>query len=136
MDLDKKDPGSSAKKSGGFLQSILDALFNSHSPEAEKRRKLKAIAKDLSRTKYHSFYKVQTGEMMPTFPKLFYDVYKLIFSAQNFLRGIPNKNAVKSKIINYFLSENQLNLLDHLNEQKIQEMSRKLPLSKIKAQIE
>ena len=136
MDLDKKDPGSSSKKSGGFLQNILDVLFNSHSPEAEKRRKLKAIAKDLSRTKYHSFYKVQTGEMMPTFPKLFYDVYKLIFSAQNFLRGIPNKNAVKAKIINYFLSENQLNLLEHLNEQKIQEMSRKLPLSKIRAQIE
>jgi len=136
MDYDKKSTDESPKKNGGFLQSLIDALFNSHSPEAEKRRRLKGIAKDLSKTKFHSFYKVQSGEMMPTYAKLFYDVYKLIFSAQNFLRGMPNKNAVKAKIINYFMSENQLTLLDHLNEQKIQEMSRKIPLANIKAQIE
>jgi len=135
MDINKKE-APAEKKSGGFLSNLIEALFNSHSPEAEKKRRLKAIAKDLSKTKYHGFYKTQTGEMLPQYAKLFYDIYKLIFSAQNFLRGIPNKNSIKAKIINFSLSENQLNLLEHLNEQKIMEMSRKLPISKIKAQID
>ncbi len=135
MDYNKKD-NVPAKKNSGFFQNLLDTLFNSHSPEAEKRRRLKGIAKDFSKTKYHGFYKAQTGEMLPQFAKLFYDIYKLVFSAQNFLRGMPNKNAIKAKIINYSLSERQLAVLDHLTEPKILEMAQKLPVSSIKTQIE
>ncbi|MCQ2596686.1 MAG: DUF5312 family protein [Treponema sp.] len=136
MDINTKDSPKSGSKKGGFLQNLLDALFNSHSPEAEKRRRLKGIAKDFSKTKFHGFYKPQTGEMLPQFAKLFYDIYKLVFSAQNYLRGLPNNNTIKTKIINYSLSERQIALLDHLNEPKILEMSHKLPIEKIKAQIE
>lgn len=137
MDYEKKSNNKEATpKNGGFLQSIIDAIFSSHTPEAEKRKRLKNIAKDFSKTKYHSFYKTSSGEMMPQYAKLFYDIYKLIFPAQTFLRGMQNKNAFKAKIINYFLSENQLNLLEHLNEQKIIEMSHKVPLSNIKNQVE
>lgn len=135
MDINKKESGGSPKKNG-FLQSIIDALFNSHSPEAEKRRRLKGIAKDFSKTKYHSFYKTASGEMMPQFAKLFYDIYKIIFPAQNYLRGMQNKNAIKSKIINFCMSEKQVAVLDHLTDVKINEMAQKIPVANIKKQIE
>ena len=135
MDYKEKNTKSPEKKSGGFIQNLFEALFNSHSPEAEKKRRLKGIAKDLSKTKYHGFYKVQTGEMLPQFAKLFYDIYKLIFSSQNFFRGMQNQNAIKMKIINFSLSDRQLAVLDHLDENKIIEMSKKLPIEKVKTQI-
>lgn len=132
---DKNNKTSDAPKLG-FLQSLFANLFHSNSPEADIKRKLKAIAKDLSKTKYHSFYKPQTGEMTPQFAKLFYDIYKIISPAQNAFRSVQNKNAFKAQIINFSLSENQLNLLEHLNEEKIREMARKVPLRDIKQKIE
>ena len=48
---DKNNKTSDAPKLG-FLQSLFANLFHSNSPEADIKRKLKAIAKDLSKTKY------------------------------------------------------------------------------------
>ncbi|MCQ2572961.1 MAG: DUF5312 family protein [Treponema sp.] len=137
MNYNKEDDNKNAPKKGGsFFQNIIEALFNSHSPEAEKKRRLKAIAKDLAKSKYHSFYRPQSGEMLPSFAKLFYDIYKIIFSAQNFIRGIPNQNSIKLKIINFSLSEKQIEVLEHLDENKIIEMSKKIPIENIRSQIE
>lgn len=134
MDINASDKGSS-KKQGGFLQNILDTLFNSHTPEAENRRRLKGIAKDFSKTKYHSFYKASSGEMLPQFAKLFYDIYKVVFPAQNYLKSITNKNVYKSQAINFSLSDNQIAILDRLDEQKIMEMTKQIPLASIKAKV-
>ncbi|MCF0242121.1 MAG: hypothetical protein HUK25_05745 [Treponema sp.] len=137
MDYQKEDNKKSVNKQQkqGFFQNLFENLFNSHSPEVEKRKKLKCIAKDFSKTKFHSFYKTNTGEMLPQFAKLFYEIYKLIFPAQNYLRSIQNKNIFKSQIINYSLSEKQVQLLEHLNEEKIIEMSKKVPVKSIKEKI-
>ena len=39
-----------------FFQSLFSNIFKTSNPEAEKKRKLKAIAKSFSKTKYHTFY--------------------------------------------------------------------------------
>ena len=111
-----------------FFQSLFSNLFKSSNPEAEKKRKLKAIAKAFSKTKYHSFYKSGSIEVMQPFAKLFYDIYKLVSPAQAIFKANQNPNLYKHQIINYSLSEKQVNLLEHFDQQKIIELSHKLPL--------
>ena len=118
-----------------FLQTLFGTLFGGSGPDAENRKRIKAIAKVFSKTRYHNFYKASSSEILPPFAKLFYDIYKIIAPTQMAFKNIQNKNLIKHQIISYSLSEKQSELLEHLSEEKIQEMSKKIPLEKIRWQI-
>lgn len=135
MGVKNKNTEQSTPKNG-FFQSLIENIFKSSGPEAEKKRKLKAIAKAFQKTKYHGFYKTSTFEVLPPFAKLFYDIYKLIAPAQTMLHVNENMALYKSQIISYSLSEKQIEVHAHFDEQQIQEMSRKIPLPNLTKQIE
>lgn len=130
-----KTPAKAAEKES-FFQSLLSSLFKSSNPEAEKKRKLKNLAKTISKTKYHNFYRAASGEMLAPFGKLIFDIYKAVSSAQTFFRNTQNPAIFKRQIINFVLSENQLALLDELDEQKILELAKTVPISKLQQDIE
>lgn len=132
---EKRDKASTEEKQG-FFQNLFSNLFGSTSPEAELKRKLKTISKNFSKTKYHGYYKTSTIEVMPAFAKLFYDIYKLISPAQLLFHANPNMNQFKHQIMNYSLSDRQLELLTHFDEQKIQEVSKQISFDKLQAQVE
>ena len=119
-----------------FFQSLFSNLFKSSNPEAEKKRKLKAIAKSFSKTKYHNFYRPYSIEVLAPFAKLFYEIYKIISPAQVQFKSNQNPNLYKAQIINYSLSEKQISLLETFDEQKIMELARKVPLQQLTAQVE
>lgn len=130
------EPAKAKQEKQGFLQSIIESLFKSSSPEAEKKRKLKAIAKAFSKTKFHNYYKPATIEALAPMAKLFYDIYKLIAPAQLMFKGNPNPAFFKNHILNYSLTEKQVNLLEHFSEEKILSMTREMQVENIVAQIE
>ncbi len=134
-DEDKKE-AAAANKKPGFLQSLLESFFRSSSPEAEKKRRLKQIAKAYQKSKYHNFYKPSSFEVFPAFAKLFYDIYKITSQSQLMFRASPNIGMFKAQIINYCLSERQLELLNHFDEQKLHEVARQIPIEQIQDQIE
>lgn len=144
MDIDsaqlKKEQEEAAKaaepQKSSFFQSIISSLFKSSNPDAEKKRKLKAIAKEISKSKYHAYYKPGAVEATPAFGKLFYDLYKVTSQAQVFFKNAQNPSIFKRQIINYSLSENQLALLDQLDEAKIQEVSRQIQFQKLEQEVE
>lgn len=140
IEAEKKAEKLDAQKAGGekqsFFQSLFANLFKSSNPEAEKKRRLKAIAKTFSKTKYHNFYKPSSIEVMPPFAKLFYDIYKLISPAQIQFKSNQNSNLYKTQVINYSLSEKQVDLLEHFDQQKIIEMARQVPLQQLTTKIE
>ncbi|MBR5402075.1 MAG: hypothetical protein IK102_09735 [Treponema sp.] len=119
-----------------FFQSLFANLFKSSNPEAEKKRRLKAIAKTFSKTKYHNFYRPSTIEVLPPIAKLFYDIYKLISPAQIQFKSNQNPNLYKAQIINYTLSEKQVSLLENFDQQKIMEQARTVPLQQLSAKLE
>lgn len=119
-----------------FFQALISSIFKSSNPEAEKKRKLKALAKTISKSKFHTFYKPGTVEMLGPFGKLIFDIYKTVSPAQTLIRNAQNPAVFKRQIINYALSENQLALLDQLDEQKILEMSRQIEFSKLHHEID
>lgn len=140
MDSKKSSSESTeAKKSvekESFFQSLLSSLFKSSNPEAEKKRRLKNLAKTISKTKYHSFYRPSTGDMLAPFGKLIFDLYKAVSSAQTYFRNTQNPAIFKRQIINFVLSENQLALLDQLDEQKILELTKTVPFGKLQQDVE
>ena len=131
---EKKAAAQAEKQS--FFQSLFSNLFKSSNPEAEKKRKLKAIAKSFSKTKYHNFYKASTIEILPPFAKLIYDIYKIVSSAQAIFKSNQNPNLYKAQVINYSLSEKQIGLLEHFDQQKILEMARTVPLQQLSSKLE
>lgn len=120
----------------GLLQKLFGSLFKDNNPDAEKKRKLKVIAKAFSKSKYHTFYKASSNEIQSSFAKLMYEIYKTVSQAQIYFKNIQNPGIFKHQIINYSLSEKQLALLEHFDEQKILEAAKKVPISTIEQQIE
>ncbi len=119
-----------------FFQSIIASLFKSSNPDVEKKRRLKLIAKNIAKTKYHSFYRAASGEMLAPFGKLIFDLYKMISPAQMMLRNAQNPALFKRQIINYVMSEQQLAMLEDLDEQKILELAKNVPMAKLQQDIE
>ncbi len=122
--------------SGGFLSNLFASLFKSSNPDADKKRRLKNIAKAFSKSKFHVFYKPNSQEILAPFAKMLFDFYKATSQAQVYFRNIPNPNQHKQRLITYSLSENQAELLEHFDENKITEMAKQIPISKIKTQID
>jgi hypothetical protein len=119
---------------GNFFQNLFSSLFNSSDPEAEKKRKLKNIAKRLSNTHYH-FYKAGNNEVLPAFAKFFYDIYKSISPAQTMLQNVPNEAAFKRIVIEYFLSDRQKKIEEELTEETILSKSKTESIGKLTVHI-
>ena len=139
IEKEKREEAKAAQKQEekqSFFQSLFSNLFKSSNPEAEKKRKLQAIAKSFSKTKYHSFYRASTIEVLPPFAKLFFDIYKFVAPAQAIFKANQNPNLYKAQVINYSLSDKQLGLLEHFDQQKIMELARTVPIQQLSTKLE
>ena len=132
----EKNNSKSSTQKESFFQSLLDSLFNRSSPEAEKKKKLKNIAKNFSKSKFHAFYRPTTGEMTGSFGKLMFDLYKIISPAQTMFANAPNPAIFNRQLINYVMSENQIALLEEFDEENILEKAKKMPFNQLKKEIE
>ena len=116
----------SNNKSGGFFA----ALFNFNDPEAQKRRALRMLAKDISKARY-KFYKISTNQVLPSLAKYFYEIYKIVASSQAMFQNKQTLQALKAAIINYSLSEKQQECLANLTEDALQEQAKTLSIAEI-----
>lgn len=122
-----------AASDGGAI-SLLDRLFSffngDSDPERIKKRKLKQLGKSLNKQKY-KFYKVRTAEAQPGLAKLFFEIYKLLSPAQQILQGAESSQAIKSIVIESYLSKDLLELLEAFSEQSIRELTQKHDTKKV-----
>ncbi len=109
-----------------MISRVMDML-GSGDPEADKKRFLKKVNKNLLQTKV-KFYKFSSDEALPQMAKFFFELYKVVGPAQSTFRNIKNPNAFKNMVINHYLTDEQKDLELRLGEEAILEMSKKLPL--------
>jgi hypothetical protein len=114
---------------GSFLERLLKT-FGINDPNAEKKRLLKAIGKDLSKSRYR-FYKPKTTEALPGLAKFFYETYKVIAPAQVILTNASQSGVLKSFVIESFLSKEQLQMAEQLTESSIQERAATYPIKQL-----
>lgn len=116
-----------------FFQNIISSIFGSNDPEVQKKKQLRNIAKDLSKSKYH-FYKYNVNQVDPSFAKFFYEIYKAISPAQVLLQN-GNTNAFKNVVIRYMMDEKTTELLDNLDENVITRQASTMPVKELRHKV-
>lgn len=106
-----------------IVERILTFFSGSGDPEAEKRKILKQIGRDLSKHKY-KFYKPRGDEVLPLFAKLFYDTYKIVAPSQVFLQNAEKSAQLKQLVIDSFLDKRMLDLQERLSDDSIKERAK------------
>ena len=111
-------------KSGSFglLQRIVSACFGSGDPDRVRHRLLKQIGKDLQRQRF-KFYKPRNREAQPGFARLFYEIYRVVGSAQTLLQGAAESAALRTAVIEAHQTEEQRRHREELGEAVIRERS-------------
>lgn len=118
----------------GFLQQILSLFSGAGDPEAEKRKLLKQIAKELSKHRL-KFYKPKGEEVLPPLAKTFYDLYKAIAPAQVFLQNAEASAQLRLIVIDSFLDTKMLELQDRLSEETIKTRAQTVPTKELSQQL-
>jgi hypothetical protein len=113
-----------------FFQKLFGQIFGKDDPETEKKRQLKSIAKDLSRTHY-KFYRAGPNEVLPSLGKFFYDVYKAVSPAQILFQTIENPAYFKNVVIDTSLSDQQKTIADELSEESITTQASNMPINQL-----
>lgn len=124
------------KESEGFFAKILASFFGSSDADAEKKRQLKALAKKLSKSRFNKFYKHSGNEILPPMGKLFFDIYKAVAPLQAMFNSMQNQNLMKSKVIDFAMTDEIKTMEESLREETIIQMSREIPVDRLKAQVE
>jgi hypothetical protein len=124
--------GTGAPKAGGeapregLLQKII-SLFTGSDPEAEKKKLLRVIAKDLARSRY-KFYKPKGGEALPGLAKFFHEIYKITAPAQVLLANATASGALRAFVIEEYIEKEDRELSEHLTEEAVLELSKKMSI--------
>lgn len=125
-----------AKSSGeSFFSKIFGSLFNGSDPEAVKKKQLKAIAKELSHSRY-KFYKHSSDQVLPVLGKFFYDIYKAIGPCMTMFQNMDNPNQLKNMTIEFSLSEQQKQLEESLSEESIKGLSANMNHAELKKKVD
>lgn len=103
-------------------ESVLEKVFSFFvggvSPERERKRLLKAIAKKL-RKKHQRLYSYRRGDLEPDLAKLFYDFYRVLGPAQIMLRSAKSSKVLKQMTIEASLTERQVEIKEGISEEAI-----------------
>ena len=92
---------------GGVVQKLLSIFTGMSDPDADKKKILKALGKDLSRSKF-KFYRPKGQEALPGLAKFFYELYKLTAPSQVLLGQRPRpRRPCESFVIDSYLSKEQ-----------------------------
>lgn len=118
-----------------FFQKLLNLLVPKDSPENVKKRKLKLIAKNISKTKYGKWYKAGAQELLPQAAQFFYNIYKVVGQGRPLLAGAISSKVLKNITVEYFLTEKQQKMLENLSEDVIKEKSSKMKASELSAAV-
>jgi energy-coupling factor transporter ATP-binding protein EcfA2 len=106
-----------------IFQKLMGIIFSTTDPEVEKKRQLRAIAKTLSKSRY-KWYRPGSEEALPGMGKFFYELYKVVGTAQVILQNANSSMVLKNVLIELSLSSRQVELKERLSEDAIKERAK------------
>jgi hypothetical protein len=119
----------------GFLDAIFDLFSGGSDPEAKRKRALKQIVKEINQNKYRKFYKAATREASPNLGSFFYDIYKVIIPAQQFMKNAGKSAILKQITVESLMSKELKEVYDRLAPEAIQERAKTVPPKELSAQL-
>lgn len=112
-----------ASESENIFQRLINIFFSTTDPEVEKKRQLKLIAKELSKSRY-KWYKPASEEALAGMGKFFYEIYKVIGAAQVMLANANSSLVLKNVIVEVSLTQNQVDLKEKFSEESLKERAK------------
>jgi hypothetical protein len=97
-----------------FFQTIIDFLFIKATPETIRRRSMRIIAKRI-RSDKQKFYLPEIKKLTPNCEKFFYDVYKTLCIAQEYLPVILESGKAQDMVLEHFIDQEILESFDNLS---------------------
>jgi hypothetical protein len=119
-----------------FLDKLLALFTGGKDPESGKKQQIKQLAKDLAKNRYTRFYKPKQEEIDGSLGKFFYDVYKIISSAQVFLQNAAKSAQLKQTAAEAFLDKNLLEIRGRLSPESIEERAKTAAVKDLSKQLE
>jgi hypothetical protein len=107
-----------------FLDKLFSLFSSGQDPDAAKKRQIKQLVKNISANKYSRFYKIKTEEIDGSLGKFFFDVYKIISSAQVFMQNATKSAQLKQITAEAFLDKNLLEIRGRLTSESIEERAK------------
>jgi hypothetical protein len=120
--------------SSAIVERLFSLFSGAGDPEAEKRKQLKLIARDLSKHRY-KFYRPKGEEVQPNFARFFYDLYKVIAPSQVFLQNVESSAQFKGIVIDSFLDKKMVDLQERLADDTINERAKTVPTKELSQQL-
>jgi hypothetical protein len=130
----KANSGSASANGDNFFQRLIGIFFNAGDPDAEKKKQLKLLAKDLAHSRF-KFYKPKSFEVLPSLGRFFYEVYKTVAPAQVSLNNAASSGALKAFVIESFLSKDQKALLARLDDNYILDKAKTMVVKDLQEQV-
>ena len=120
INLDSSSSKDKEDSPEGFFKRLISILLKGSDPEKEKKRLLREIARTLKKHRL-KFYNPKSEEAQPGMAKFFYEIYKIISPAQVLLENAESSGALRSIIIDAFMTEEQREIMELLDEDAIRE---------------
>ncbi len=138
----KQGPGTARSTSGqaathtepGLFERLVLLFVGGNDPEREKRRLLKQVVKSLKKQKF-KFYRAKGEEALPGLARFFLEIYKITGPARNMIANAESSTALKSTVVEAFLSEEQRESLASFDEEAIRRRSEELPPKELASQL-
>jgi hypothetical protein len=111
-------------------------LFSTNDPAVKKKRALKLIAREINQSKHRKFYKSNSGEITPTAGAFFYDIYKVIATAQAFMKNAAKSGVLKQLTVEHFMSKELREVYDRLSSESIEERGKTLTPKELSMQLQ
>jgi hypothetical protein len=106
----------------GFWGRIVEMLGGGNEPQRAKRRRLKAIAREVRRDRA-DYYMPATDSAGPGLAKFLYTFYRDLASAQSLLEAAASSEALRSMVVESCLSQDERGLRLALSPESIKEAS-------------
>lgn len=117
----QRTAGEEAQQS--LFERLIGMVLGAEDEERQKKRQLKGIAKALKKSR-HKFYKPRGEEVQPALAKFFHDIYRTVGPAQTLLSNAETSTALRSIVIETYLSDAQREQREALDEANIREQAR------------
>jgi hypothetical protein len=119
-----------------FLDKFFSLFGVSKDPESAKKRQLKQLVKELSGNKYARFYRPKSEELDGSVGKFFYDIYRIIASAQVLMQNAAKSAQLIQVATEAFLDKNLQAIRERLSPESIEERAKKMTIKDLAKQLE
>ena len=103
------------------IEKVINFISGENEPASDKDILLKQLVKEISQNKYAKFYRAKQGEADAAFAQYFYNLYKIVYPLQVFLRDPAKEAKIKQITLEAFLDKQVMGMIKNLSPEAIAE---------------